>query len=279
MELRGQPAAKALTEDLSGDIEALRRRGTLPRLAVVRLGARADDLAYERGIAKRFGEAGCEAVSVALSESCPQPLLEETLCRLNRDCAVHGVLVLRPLPAHIEASRVESLISPEKDVDGMNPVSLGRLFRGEKGSFAPCTARAVLELLDFYHVSVSGKRVTVVGRSAVVGRPLLALLLARDATVTLCHTKTADLACECRRAEILVACAGKPGLIAKEHVGAGATVVDVGICEAEGKLVGDVSPEARAAAAHYSPVPGGVGALTTAVLLKHTVLAASRAAR
>lgn len=278
VELRGAPAAKALLETLRPEIAALKERGVVPRLAVVRLGARADDLSYEMGMRKRFCEAGCETQSVVLPEDCDPSALIKEISLLEGDAGVHGILVLRPLPGHIDAMRIASLLSPNKDVDGMSPASLGRLFLGEGEAFAPCTAEAVVRLLDHYQIPLAGKRVTIVGRSAVVGRPLAALIIARDATVTICHTKTADLPCACCTADILIACAGRPGMIGAEHVGPACTVIDVGINEAGGTIVGDVSPGAQAAAKHFSPVPGGVGALTNAVLLAHTVRAAAKAA-
>jgi methylenetetrahydrofolate dehydrogenase (NADP+)/methenyltetrahydrofolate cyclohydrolase len=276
MELRGMPAAKAMTEKLLPDIEALKAREIVPRLAVLRLGARPDDLSYEKGISKRFTEAGCAAESVALKEDCSQADLECTLLHLNREAGVHGILMLRPLPRQIDARRVEALIAPEKDVDGMSPQSLGRVLMGDGEAFAPCTAQAVVDLLDFYGIPLAGKRVAIVGRSVVVGRPLFVLFVARDATPTVCHTKTENLARVCREADILVACAGRPGLVGAAHVGENAVVIDVGINVADGKIVGDVAPGACAAAAHYSPVPGGVGSVTNAVLLAHTVRAAKR---
>jgi methylenetetrahydrofolate dehydrogenase (NADP+)/methenyltetrahydrofolate cyclohydrolase len=276
MELRGLPVAKAMTEKLLPDIEALKACGIVPRLAVLRLGARPDDLSYEKGIAKCFAEAGCAAESVVLKEDCPQADLECTLLHLNREAGVHGILMLRPLPGQIDARRVGALIASEKDADGMSPQSLGHVLMGDGEAFAPCTAQAVMELLDFYRIPVSGKRVVIVGRSVVVGRPLFALFVARDATPTVCHTKTENLARVCREADILVACAGRPGLIDDSHIGENAVVIDVGINVADGKIVGDVAPKACAAAAHYSPVPGGVGSVTNAVLLAHTVRAAKK---
>lgn len=274
MELAGLPAAQALTERLRPQIETLKARGVTPRLAVVRVGARPDDLSYEKAIEKRFAGAGCEIKSVALPEDCTQSALIHAVALLDGDPTIHGILVLRPLPKHIDASRIAALISPKKDVDGMNPASLGRILLGEGNAFAPCTAEAVVALLAHYDISLAGRRVAVVGRSAVVGRPLMALLLARDATVTVCHTKTVDLACACHEADILVACAGRPGLVGAEHVGANCTLVDVGVNMVEGKLTGDASGGAQCAALHFSPVPGGVGALTSAILLAHTVQAA-----
>lgn len=277
MELTGLPAAQALSERLRPEIEALRARGVTPRLAVVRVGARPDDLSYGKAIARRFAGAGCEVKNVVLPEDCGQSALIHAVALLDGDRAIHGILVLRPLPPEIDASRVAALISPEKDVDGMNPASLGRILLGEGNAFAPCTAEAVVALLDHYGISLTGKRVTIVGRSAVVGRPLMALLLARDATVSVCHTKTADVACACREADILVACAGRPGLVTAQHVGALCTIIDVGVSVVEGRLAGDAAADARAKALNFSPVPGGVGALTGAVLLAHTVRAAGRA--
>ncbi|HOG00712.1 MAG TPA: tetrahydrofolate dehydrogenase/cyclohydrolase catalytic domain-containing protein [Clostridia bacterium] len=277
MELAGLPAAQALAERVRPEIESLGSRGVTPRLAVVRAGARPDDLSYEKAIAKRFAAAGCEIRHAVLPEDCGQSALVREIALLDGDKTVHGILVLRPLPPQIDAARVASLVSPEKDVDGMNPASLGRILLGERDAFAPCTAEAVVALLDHYEIPLAGKRVTIVGRSAVVGRPLMALLLARDATVSVCHTKTADLACACHEADILVACAGRPGLVTAEHVGACCTVVDVGVNMVEGRLTGDVAAAARAKALNFSPVPGGVGALTGAVLLAHTVRAAGKA--
>lgn len=278
MELMGAPAARALIESLRPEIAALKARGVVPRLAIVRAGERADDLAYEMAIRKRFCEAGCETRSVVLPQDCTASALIREVASLDADPEIHGILVFRPLPKHIDELRIASLISPKKDVDGMSPASLGRLFLGAGEAYAPCTAEAVVKLLDYYQIPLAGRRATIVGRSAVVGRPLAALLLARDATVTICHTKTADLACACCAADILIACAGRAGLVGAEHIGENCTAVDVGINEQNGALVGDLSPAAQAAALHFSPVPGGVGALTNAVLLAHTVLAARKAA-
>lgn len=275
MEYKGQPVAKALTEKLRPEIDALRVNGINPCLAVVRVGVCADDLCYEKSISRCFAQAGCSVKSIAMREDCAQAELECMLITLNRDRLVHGILLLRPLPKHMDAAYLQTLIAPQKDVDGMSPVTLGRVFVGDTSAFAPCTAQAVMEILDHYQIPVAGKRVTIVGRSTVVGKPLFALLLARDATVTVCHTKTDDLARVCRDADILVACAGKPGMITTEHVGEACTVIDVGVNIVNGLIVGDVSAQACAASQHFTPVPGGVGAVTNAVLLAHTVRAAN----
>jgi len=274
-ELRGAPAAERLAEICRADIGLLKQKGVTPRLAIIRVGAREDDLAYERGILKRFASAGAEAEVVALPEDAQQEEFEQTILRLNGDPLVHGILLFRPLPGRLSEQRVKSLIAPTKDIDCMSHQNIAGVFEGGGACYPPCTPQAVMELLDFYGVGLAGKRVTVVGRSMVVGRPLAMLLLAKNATVTLCHTKTLDLPGECRRADIVVACAGHAKLIGREHVRPGQIVVDVGINVADGKLCGDVDFEAvRDTVEAITPVPGGVGGVTAAVLLRHTVAGA-----
>jgi methylenetetrahydrofolate dehydrogenase (NADP+)/methenyltetrahydrofolate cyclohydrolase len=200
--------------------------------------------------------------------------IREALTALSEDPLVHGILLQTPLPGRTPLAELAGFIDPAKDVDGGNPTSLGRLMTGLP-TFAPATAAAVLALLDHYQVALSGRRAVVVGRSAVVGKPVAQLLLARDATVTVCHSRTADLAAVTRSAEILVVAAGRAGLIGPSHVAAGAVVVDVGTnATADGGLAGDVDPSVATVAGALSPVPGGVGPVTTAVLLRHVVEAA-----
>lgn len=281
-EWRGAPVAKALTEQLSLRVDALKKKGILPTLAVVRVGEREDDLSYERGLTKRFASAGAEVRTVALPLTISQEELEAVVCSLNDDSEVHGILVFSPLPKPLDGDRIRVLISPDKDVDGMSDdnafcVYAGRSKPGVPG-YPPCTPQAVLELLDHYGYELTGKQVTVVGRSAVVGKPLAMLLLQRNATVTICHTRTRDLPAICRSADLLVVCAGKAKLIGEDCIGTGSCVVDVGIHVVDGQLCGDVDPKVaeKANLCALTPVPGGVGAVTTAVLLKHTVDAAER---
>ncbi len=275
-ELRGAPVAAAILEGLAPDIARLNARGITPCLGVVRVGSREEDLSYERGLRKRFEAAGAALHPVVLPGDCTQAELEGAIRSLNADAGVHGILLFRPLPTGLDSSLAEELVSPAKDVDGMSPHNGGRLLFGWKNAFAPCTAEAVMELLSHYKIPLAGKRAVIVGRSAVVGKPLALLLLAQNATPTLCHTKTADLAAECRRADILVACAGKAGLVTADMVNENTVVIDVGMSMANGRLMGDVSPEAAQKAAAFTPVPGGVGAVTNTVLLSHTAKSAQR---
>ena len=275
---KGAPVSAALSERIRADVQALGARGVMPRLAIVRAGASPDDLAYERGASKRAAARGVETEVVALPADVTQARLLDELARLNAAPEVHGILLLRPLPAHIDEAAACNAILPDKDVDGVTNASLAAVFTGAPHGFAPCTAAACIALLDHYGVELAGKRAVVVGRSLVVGRPLAMLLLHRNATVTLCHTRTRDLAAVCREADILVAAAGREGVVGAAHVSAGQVVLDVGIhVREDGTLCGDVAfDEVEPVVAAVTPVPGGVGSVTTAVLLRHVVQAARR---
>lgn len=277
IELTGKPIADKITAELAPRIEALTEAGKTPCLGILRVGENEDDLAYERAILSRFRAASAAVRTCALPENVPQEKLEENLKKLNADKDIHGILVLRPLPRPLDEKRVSALLAPEKDVDGMTDASLARVMGGDV-SAAPCTAAAVMELARGYGIDFTGKRVTLVGRSPVVGRPLLLLLLAANATVTVCHTKTVDLPAACRNAEIVVSCAGKAGLIGENELSDGQTVIDVGMNTApDGSLCGDVDrAAAERHAAALTPVPRGVGSVTASVLLRHTVEAAER---
>ncbi len=271
-ELRGMPVVKALAEKFSEEINTLASVGIIPRLAVVRVGDRQDDVAYEKGIQKRFGDVKAIVDIIVLPEDVSQEKLEETVEGLNHDPDVHGILIFRPLPAHLSEERLKALVIQEKDVDCMGIVNTSYVFAGNKNGFPPCTPQAVIEMLDYYGIALAGKKVTIVGRSLVVGKPLSMLMLGKNATVTICHTKTADLAQECRNADILVACAGVAKMINADFVQSNQVVIDVGINMLDGKLCGDVDYEAVADKVEaITPVPGGVGTVTTSVLLKHTI--------
>ena len=209
MLLRGAPAAAALNEKTAQLVSGLREKGVVPTLAIVRLGAREDDLSYERAAVKRCAAVGIETRCVSLPENVSGEALEETLRSLSADTSVHGILLLRPLPAALDEARILRAIAPEKDVDGAAEGSLAAVYAGTDEGFAPCTAQAVLELLDYYEIPIEGKRAVVLGRSLVVGRPAAMLLLHRGATVTLCHSKTENAAGLAREADILVAAAGR----------------------------------------------------------------------
>lgn len=272
-ELRGAPVARAIMDKTAGEITRLAQAGIMPKLAVFRVGSREDDIAYERSIIKRFSAAGAAVEVMALSEDATQEELEAAVRRAADDESVHGILVFSPLPKKFNAGRIRMLIPAEKDVDGMTDASLAGVFRGDKNAFAPCTAQAVVEILRYYGMeNLAGKRVTVVGRSTVVGKPLAMLLLGMNATVTVCHTKTADTAAECRRADVVIACAGQARMVTDEYMSAGQTIIDVGINADGDGICGDVDyVAAQSIVAAATPVPGGVGAVTTAVLLSHTV--------
>lgn len=272
-ELRGAPVARAIMDKTAGEITRLAQAGIMPKLAVFRVGSREDDIAYERSIIKRFSAAGAAVEVMALSEDATQEELEAAVRRAADDESVHGILVFSPLPKKFNAGRIRMLIPAEKDVDGMTDASLAGVFRGDKNAFAPCTAQAVVEILRYYGMeNLAGKRVTVVGRSTVVGKPLAMLLLGMNATVTVCHTKTADTAAECRRADVVIACAGQARMVTDEYMSAEQIIIDVGINADGDGICGDVDyAAAQSIVAAATPVPGGVGAVTTAVLLSHTV--------
>lgn len=280
--LRGAPVAEAVLGDVSARAARLSAAGVTPRLAIVRVGARPDDLAYERGAVKRCGAAGVDVTRRELPEGCGQGALMAALDELAAAADVHGILLLRPLPEGLDEAAACDAVPAEKDVDAATPPSLLSTLSGTGAGFAPCTAEAVIALLDHYHVPLDGAEVTVVGRSLVIGRPVAALLTSRNATVTVCHTHTRDLAACCRRADVVVAAAGSAGAIGADCARQGQVVVDVGINwdDARGRLVGDVDVEAVGpVAAAVTPVPGGVGSVTTAILARHVVEAAEGAAR
>jgi methylenetetrahydrofolate dehydrogenase (NADP+)/methenyltetrahydrofolate cyclohydrolase len=276
--LKGAPVADAITAELRPRTEKLQQAGIVPTLAIVRVGARDADLAYERGAMKRAAACGIAVRSVVLPETAArEPLLGE-IERLNGDSAVHGVLLLRPLPEASDEAAACAALDVEKNVDGITAGSAAGLFQNSGVGFAPCTAQACLELLDYYGCGLAGRRVAVIGRSAVVGRPLALLLLHRSATVTVCHSRTADVPAVTRNAEIVIAAAGHARMVTREYLSAGQTVVDVGIhTGTDGRLCGDVDFDGvEELLEAITPVPGGVGGVTTAVLCKHVVEAAER---
>ena len=268
--LTGAPAAAAIYAQVREHAAAL---DAPPCLAAVSVGAQPDDRAYLRSIALSAAGCGVTVRPVPLPADCAPETLTDTLRTLSADDGVHGVLLLRPLPEALRAQEILDALDARKDVDGMTTFSLGALVTGAAG-FAPCTAEACMELLRAHGIDPAGRRVTVVGRSLVIGRPAALLLTRADATVTLCHRKTSDLAARCRDADILLAAAGAPGLITPDFVRPGQIVLDAGATALpDGTLRGDVAPDA-AAIAVCTPVPGGIGSVTTALLLRHTVQAA-----
>ena len=276
--LKGAPVAAAIGEQLIQRTEYLKTYGVIPKLAILRVGERPDDVSYESGAAKRCGSIGIAVERFFLPSDCDQEKLLEMVRQINQDPSIHGCLMLRPLPNQRDEAAASALLAPEKDVDGMTAGSLNGIFTGNGTGYAPCTAQACIELLDYYGVELGGKNAVVVGRSLVIGKPVSMMLQARNATVTMCHTKTKDLAAVCQRADILVAAAGKAEMVDERFVRPGQVVVDVGInLDETGKLCGDVRFEAvEPVVAAITPVPGGVGSVTTAVLAKHVIEAAEK---
>ena len=276
-EYRGMPAVKAMAEEFKSRVAALKERGVYPKLAVVRAGEREDDIAYEKGIMKRFGTVEAEVEVIKLPIDIDEESFEETIRRLNEDEKVHGILVFRPLPKQLDDNRLKEIIRPDKDVDSISMANAAKVFAGDKTGYAPCTAQAVMELLEHNKIDLTGKKVAIVGRSLVVGKPLAMLMLGRNATVTVCHTRTKNIAEECKRADILVACAGSAKMIKRDFTNPDQIVVDVGINFVDGAMCGDVDYDDVAEhVAAITPVPGGVGTVTTSVLLKHTLESAER---
>lgn len=256
--------------------ESLKRCKAVPVLAIVRVGENPDDMSYERGATKKLQSFGLSVKSYVFPGDIGNEAFQKEFRGINENPEVTGILLLRPLPAGIDEAAIERMIDPDKDLDGISPLNTAKVFSGDASGFAPCTAEAVIEMLKGYDIPISGKRVTIVGRSMVVGKPLAMLMLGENATVTVCHTRTADLKAACRNAEILVAAAGKARMLDASHVGRDAVVLDVGInVDENGKLCGDVDYQSlEGQASMATPVPGGIGAVTTAVLAKHLVKAA-----
>lgn len=275
---RGAPVAQAMTARLAARADQLKVLGIVPTLAIVRVGERPEDLSYERGALSRCEKVGIRVKQFTLPKEASHGDLMEVIQQINADREIHGCLLFRPLPAHMDEEAICAALDPAKDVDGITAGSLAAVFTGSGAGYPPCTAQACMEILDYYGCDLTGKRAVVVGRSLVVGKPLAMLLLGRNATVTLCHTRTADLAAECRRAEVLIAAAGRANMIGPAHLSPGQLVLDVGInVDEDGSLVGDVDfAAADEAAGAITPVPGGVGAVTTSVLAAHVIRAAEK---
>ena len=277
--LKGAPVAAALSEELIARAETLKQAGTVPTLAILRLGERPDDISYETGAMKRCDKIGIAVKRFLLPEDCTMDQLLDTVREINGDGSIHGCLMFRPLPDRAMEDAACALLAPEKDVDGMTSGSMASVFTGKGAGYPPCTAQACMELLDHYGVNLTGKRAVVIGRSLVIGKPVSMMLQQKNATVTMCHTRTVDMPSVCRGAEIIVAAAGRAGIVDGSYAAPGQVIVDVGInVDENGKLCGDVKfDEAEPVVSAITPVPGGVGAVTTAVLAKHVIEAAEKA--
>ena len=277
---KGAEVNAGLNARIIKDVDSLKSRGIVPTLAIVRVGERPDDLSYERGAVKRAESLGVAVEKCALPVDVAQETLLQVIRDINSNEKIHGVLLFRPLPKHLDEALICNTLAPEKDIDGITDLSTAGVFAGKALGFAPCTPAACMEILDHYGVDCTGKRAVVIGRSLVVGKPAAMMLIQKNATVTVCHTRTADLPAVCRGADILLAAAGKAGMVGADFVRPGQIVIDVGINwnEQEQKLCGDVDFDAVSPiVAAITPVPGGVGTVTTSVLIAHVVEAARRA--
>lgn len=273
LELRGKKVSDGIKEYVSKELETL---SFVPKLAIVRVGENPDDMSYERGATKKLKSFGLDVASYVFPQDISDEDFKKAFKDINEDDEVTGILLLRPLPRTINAKDIENMIDPKKDLDGISPINIAKVFAGDTTGFSPCTAEAVIEVLKAYDIELTGKRVTVVGRSMVVGKPVSMLLLKENATVTMTHTRTVDLKKTCSDAEIVVAAAGRAKMLNSDYCGQDAVMIDVGInVDENGKLCGDVdyaTLDGKASAA--TPVPGGVGTVTTAVLAKHLIQAA-----
>ena len=272
----GRMVAKKWKDYAAQRTQRLIEKGVTPHLAVILVGGNAASQVYVRNKENACIHAGIRSTIIRLPEVCTQEELENAVLSLNEDESVHGILVQLPLPKRLDEARVLALIDPDKDVDGFHAMNSGRLMNGQP-SFVPCTPLGVMKLLEAYQIPTRGKHAVIIGRSNIVGKPMAMLLLAADATVTICHSKTANLAEITRQADILVAAVGKPNFVTGDMIKQGAAVIDVGINRVDDELVGDVHAEqAEKVASYLTPVPGGVGQMTIAMLLSNTLDAAER---
>jgi methylenetetrahydrofolate dehydrogenase (NADP+)/methenyltetrahydrofolate cyclohydrolase len=274
--LSGKEVVAAIAADLQPRVEACTAAGVDPVLAIVRLGARPDDLSYERTALRRAESLGIGIQPYVLDEFAPQQALQATIRSINHDAAVHGCLLFRPLPSFIDERAMCDLLDACKDIDGVSMASLAAVFTDSPNGFPPCTAAACLKMLDYYDVPIVGKHVVVVGRSLVIGKPVAMMLLARNASVTICHSKTENLSRICRSADIVICATGRPRVFGAQYFSPGQTVLDVGInFDTQGRLCGDVDFDAvEPIVAAITPVPGGLGSVTTSITMEHTVRAA-----
>lgn len=277
MLLKGKPVADAITEKLRLEVEKLSKKGIVPTLAILRVGKREDDLSYERGAMKRCAQVGIEVKQVVLDGDIDNEQFLKKLEELNRNDGVDGILMFRPLPKQLDEEAATRLLAVEKDIDGNTQGSLAGIYANTGDGFAPCTAEAVMAILNYYGIEMAGKKAVVIGRSLVIGRPVAMLLMHKQATVTICHSRSKKIDKISRKADILVAAAGQMQSIDRNYIKEGQIVIDVGIHwdEKAQKLCGDVvTNDVEEVVAAVTPVPGGVGAVTTSILAKHVLEAA-----
>ena len=274
--LSGKEVTAAINARIRANVETCRAHGVEPTLCMVRVGDDPSDMSYERGASKRCETLGVACKQIHLPEDVSQEELLSVIEDVNQDPAIHGLLLFRPLPKHLDQALIENALDPAKDVDCMTDLSMSGVFTGKQIGFPPCTPQACMEILDHYGYDCTGKKAVVIGRSLVVGKPAAMMLIKKNATVTICHTRTKDMPAVTRDADLIIVAAGRAGVIGADYVREGQTIIDVGInVNAEGKLCGDVDFAAvEPVVDAITPVPGGVGTVTTSVLVGHVVDAA-----
>ena len=279
--LKGAPLVDKICKELIAKVEELSKQNIKPCLAIVRVGAKPNDISYENTILKRCDKIGVLAKQVVLADDILADDFYAELEKLNEDSSVHGILMFRPLPAHIDGDKARNIITASKDVDGSTDASLTGIFTDSEVGFPPCTAQAAMEILDLYGIEISGKNAVVLGRSLVIGKPVAMMLLRRNASVTICHSRTNNADEISRSADILIACTGRPESVGPKYVNKNQCIIDVGVSysKAKQKLCGDVDYDAVSdKVASITPVPGGVGGVTSTILVKHLVESAARQA-
>ncbi len=274
--LKGKPVADSISSDVKIEAEQLTLKGIAPKLATIRVGEKPEDISYEQSAIKRMDICGIKTDVCVLDKNITTQELLNVLHQKNNDNSIHGILMFQPLPSHIDSSVIKNAINQQKDVDCINPLSSAKMYLEDKKAFVPATPGAVMEILNYYQIPLEGKNVVVLGRSMVVGKPLSMMLLNKNATVTICHSRTKNIARICKRADIIISCIGKAGFVTNDFVNENSVVIDVGInMNNENKICGDVDfNEVANIARAITPVPGGVGGVTTSVLARNIIKAA-----
>lgn len=273
--LLGKPVADALTEKIIDDVRELRERNIIPTLGILKVGHREDDEAYERGALSRCKKCDIEVKVVSLKESCTEEEYIEALEKLNEDEKIHGILCFRPLPEHIDESLIERVIDPKKDVDCFSPENMAKIMSNDETGYPPCTPMGVMEIIRHYNIDIVGKKIAVLGRSLVVGKPLSILLLNNDATITVCHSKTKDIRQITKNSDVIISCMGRANMIDESYIEKKSVIIDVGInFDEKGKMCGDVDLDSVVdKVSKITPVPRGIGSVTTSILASHIVKA------
>ena len=270
--LYGADTAEKIKDEISGMLSEL--KGYIPTLGIVRIGSNPADISYEKGAVKKMESLSLKTKVFEFDENISSDDFIDEFKKINEDDEIDGILLFRPLPEHIDEKKVIEVLDERKDLDGISYKNIAKVFAGDESGFAPCTTKAVIKILESNNIELEGKNVVVLGRSMVIGKPVAMLAIQKNATVTLCHSKTADLKKVCKNADILIVAIGRAKMINDDYIGEDAVVIDVGINFFEGKLCGDVDLENVKNAAMSTPVPKGVGAVTTSVLAEHLVIAA-----